>query len=159
MIKRYRLVLGSIWLSQFLGLAALAQATGEGSLGMGPMLEALTSQGFTEIEITRLDGQVVVDAEGHGLTRQLVFGACDGQLVSDEIRDRSDDPVDPAPYRDTRLEGVGEDTDAENIASGQEDGNDGDRVTGDTTTDRDNNCDGGGDPKKDPRDSGDEESE
>ncbi|MHA3979942.1 hypothetical protein ACW9UR_19885 [Halovulum sp. GXIMD14794] len=156
MITRFIIQPGRIGLLILLGVFPAANAAGDASLTMGPMLEALTSQGFSEIEIVRADGQVIVDAEGRGLKRRLVFETCDGRLVSDEIRDRGDDRIDPAPYRDARLEGVGEDTGGENIAPGQEDGNDGERIGGNTVAYRDNNCDRGGDPQGGPRASGDE---
>jgi hypothetical protein len=72
-----------------LAVLALDATIATAQTGLGPVIDALRSQGYRAIEVEREGNRIEVEARRGGRERELVYDARTGRLISDESRARS----------------------------------------------------------------------
>ena len=70
----------------------LTATTAMAQTSLDGVVDILRDQGFTEVEIEREGGRIIVKAEGRGLERRIVYSS-DGTILSDDV-ERDDDDED-----------------------------------------------------------------
>ena len=64
------------------------------NLTLPEVLSTLERQGYTEVEVSREPGRLKIEAEGPGVSRQLVYDTGTGEILVDESRFGDDDDDD-----------------------------------------------------------------
>jgi len=114
-----------------LGTTTLSAQT----LSLPEVLSALEAQGFTEIEVSRERGRLKIEAEGSGMSRELVYDTRSGEILVDDARfdDGDDDDDDDGDNRGIRGDDDDDDDDDDDSDDDDDrgDDDDGDDDSGD----------------------------
>lgn len=70
------------------------------NLTLPELLSTLEQQGFNEVEVSREPGRLKIEAEGPGMSRELVYDTQTGQILVDETSFGEDDEDVPGSHDD-----------------------------------------------------------